>query len=611
MRSASRVEPGRPGLVKQGGVLRSDFWLAVGDEHVVVRHHERASSERSPHAVVLCPPIGHEYTHAHRTIVHAADALAVSGVSTYRLDYPGTGNSSGSEATADLVSLWLDSLESLVSFAERDVGAGNVSLLGMRLGGTLAGTLARRRPVRHLILWHPFPKGRRFAREQSAHQKLATDTTEALEGYLDVGGFPIANATLDDVRTLDIVSEPLRITGDALLIQRADLTPDESVPAALDQGGVATTVLSQDDYMDMVAEPQYNRVPAEVVGSIVEWLGSRTVLASPDGAGDHEASHHPDAVAERRPVAASFGDVTEELVRIPTASGAELVGILCGPREGAAAGVLLMPNAGSVHHVGPNRLYVELARAAAEEGVASIRFDLRNLGDSRGGEASVENHPYPSTAVEDVDVVARWLTRERGYDRLVVTGLCSGAYTAFRAGIALEDHPVAGSISINPLTFRWRDGMSLDTPDTHRHAVDTTYYGQAVRNRVKWLRLLRGESNIRYIVRFVASQIVNQLRHVGRAILAPFGLQTKLPLEEDLSRFQAMGRQVRFVFSSSDPGYAILLDNGRPTLGVLQRCGVLDITVVAGGDHTFSKKAWRDVAIQEVLLHVRSLLALQ
>src|SRR5687768_18323652 len=44
---------------------------------------------------------------------------------------------------------------------------------------------------------------------------------------------------------------------------------------------------------------------------------------------------------------------------------------------------IVILNAGSVHHIGPNRMHVEFARRLAADGCRVCRADLRGLGDSR------------------------------------------------------------------------------------------------------------------------------------------------------------------------------------------------------------------------------------
>ncbi|MFP2897131.1 hypothetical protein [Corallococcus sp. 4LFB] len=63
-----------------------------------------------------------------------------------------------------------------------------------------------------------------------------------------------------------------------------------------------------------------------------------------------------------------------------------LVGILTEPDPAKVlpeAPAVVLSNVGLNHHVGPYRLWVELARQLAGRGITTLRFDLSGLGDSR------------------------------------------------------------------------------------------------------------------------------------------------------------------------------------------------------------------------------------
>ncbi len=67
-----------------------------------------------------------------------------------------------------------------------------------------------------------------------------------------------------------------------------------------------------------------------------------------------------------------------------------LVGVITQPGDGPApdfAFVLL--NAGVIHHVGPNRINVKLARRLADSGFTVMRFDLSGIGDSRASQSTL------------------------------------------------------------------------------------------------------------------------------------------------------------------------------------------------------------------------------
>ena len=72
--------------------------------------------------------------------------------------------------------------------------------------------------------------------------------------------------------------------------------------------------------------------------------------------------------------------MNEEVVKM--GKGAQLTGILSRGTESNHSPVVIMFNAGLLHHVGPFRLWVTLARELARKNIPSLRFDLYAQGDS-------------------------------------------------------------------------------------------------------------------------------------------------------------------------------------------------------------------------------------
>jgi len=63
-----------------------------------------------------------------------------------------------------------------------------------------------------------------------------------------------------------------------------------------------------------------------------------------------------------------------------------LVGIITDPHTVVNAHnhpAIVLLNAGVLHRVGPNRLYVKIARKLASAGFVVLRFDLSGIGDSK------------------------------------------------------------------------------------------------------------------------------------------------------------------------------------------------------------------------------------
>lgn len=121
--------------------------------------------------------------------------------------------------------------------------------------------------------------------------------------------------------------------------------------------------------------------------------------------------------------------------------------------EGSAASVekpaILLLNAGLMHHVGPFRMYVVLARALARLGFTVLRFDLSSKGDSppRPGALS-----YRESVRADVAEAMDFLAQSRGVRNFVLLGLCSGAGDAFECGI--DDDRVSGLVLLDGYAYR-------------------------------------------------------------------------------------------------------------------------------------------------------------
>src|SRR5262249_41216571 len=128
-----------------------------------------------------------------------------------------------------------------------------------------------------------------------------------------------------------------------------------------------------------------------------------------------------------------------------------LVGILTEPDAESVRGgspAIVFSNIGLNHRVGPNRLFVELARKLATNGLRSLRFDPSGVG---GRAARPGTGPDRGRATLDAGEAMAFLQR-RGTDRFVLVGLCSGVDSAH--GVALQDRRVVGAIFIDGYAYR-------------------------------------------------------------------------------------------------------------------------------------------------------------
>lgn len=121
--------------------------------------------------------------------------------------------------------------------------------------------------------------------------------------------------------------------------------------------------------------------------------------------------------------------------------------------------VLVIPNTGVEHRVGPNRLHVYLARALAARGFATLRLDLGGMGDSEYSTAHATN------SESDLREAITALEERRIGTQFALVGLCSGAHDAFQ--FALSEPRVAAVLLI--------DGYCYPTPKHQRNRLRSRF----------------------------------------------------------------------------------------------------------------------------------------
>ena len=348
-------------------------------------------------------------------------------------------------------------------------------------------------------------------------------------------------------------------------VARDDTAPDMTLNERLGASGIDNAYYRAPGWAGMMAEHQFTVVPDEALDHIVEWVQCH----SRQGGAPAPIAQAPSTVVhfdfERAPITESaclFGREDH------------LFGILSQGHGGKDRPAIVMCNAGSVHHVGPNRIYVTLARHLASAGYDSLRFDLESLGDSVLRKPGRENYPYPHTATSDTRAAIE-LLKSRGYRRFSVLGLCSGAHTTFHTGLELHDDPIEELILINPMSFYWKEGSSLDTS---RRYEDAAAYKRSARDPSRWLKLLRGEVNMKRLLEVIIAEARDKLRFREDPRLAG-----------DLRRLQGLNRAVTFFIAEGDPGRDILMAGAPRTARRALKRGNMRLEMIPDADHTFSQ----------------------
>jgi dienelactone hydrolase len=125
-----------------------------------------------------------------------------------------------------------------------------------------------------------------------------------------------------------------------------------------------------------------------------------------------------------------------------------LAGIFTEPGLRAHRACVLV-TAGLLPKHGPFRLYAELARELARDGIASLRFDLGAIGDSA---PAAGTRPLRERTQAELAAAVDALVARTGVGDVVAFGLCSGAEDALR--YAEHDPRVTAVVMVDPFGYR-------------------------------------------------------------------------------------------------------------------------------------------------------------
>jgi alpha-beta hydrolase superfamily lysophospholipase len=546
-------------------------------------------------AVLLCPPFGWEDMCSYRIRREWAEHLARTGYTTLRIDLPGSGDSAGVPTDPGQLDAWTQAVDGAARWLRRPIGGTaaeggggpasdmRVAVIGIGLGGIVSCRAALQgAPIDELVLWSVPARGRTLLRELRTFSAFEVanipDAGESVpssdpadDGILVTNGYLLNAETVVELEGFDLgeVDPSWQATPRALLLGRDGLKVDKALPAILERAGATVTVADGPGYGAMMVEPQDARRPEEVFELVSSWLG--------EGEPRHGASLDTSAVVGRRTAAPAVpselkyedemvlhcsGVALRERPIFLDGAGGQLFGVLTEPLGARRELTALLLNAGPQRRIGPSRMWVEIARRWAANGVPTLRIDAAGIGDAEGDATMLGQVTafYRQGYVVQARAALEMLA-ERGLPpRFVMVGLCSGAYWSAQA--ALADERVAAVIMLNPRTLVF---------DEWRHTVRRTRHLRKQMLRPStWRRALRGELKLakhietgRTLVERAAS---GPLRARERIIAPRQGKQPAREPIEDL--FDALrDRDQR----------ALLLFTGREVLHrELSRKGVLD-----------------------------------
>ena len=350
----------------------------------------------------------------------------------------------------------------------------------------------------------------------------------------------------------------------------------------------------------MMEEPQFTVIPDLTINKIISWLSAdidnkELNITSFNKSTCKLTTDKPDS---------------KIIERICYDTENKLIGILSYHSDlnnDKSKPLIVLTNSGSVHRVGPNRVYVQLARSLASEGYPVLRFDLSNLGDSVLGKPENENNPYSEYAMHDIAIILELMEKEYGFNSFIISGICSGAHNAFHAGLIMpKSHNIKETIIINPLRF-YSDGFeNKKSMPTYQVERDSQQYNESLYSLEKWKKLLSGKVDLIYLSSFIYQKTLKTLTSNIQASAEKIGIYSGSRLTKDLKKYVHNNIKISFFIASKDPGKKLLMNESRIVVNTMIKSNQMDIYEVPNADHTFSSLNCRKEFVRLYVEHIKS-----
>jgi dienelactone hydrolase len=258
--------------------------------------------------------------------------------------------------------------------------------------------------------------------------------------------------------------------------------------------------------------------------------------------------------------------------------GAEncLTGIVSEPPVARSASpAVLLVTAGIIHHVGPYRLYVDLARKLAPAGFLTLRFDVSGVGDSQPRPDHLTDAEAP---LADIREAMDFLQGRYGTSEFVLLGLCSGAYQAHE--VAVRDTRVVGTVQL--------DGYGYRTVGYYLHQLVRKYLSPR-----RWAKFLLRKKKERSAGNWNPRPEDPRLEIYGEA----FPPRPKVKME--IHGLAARGVRMLFIYSGGVPEY---FNHRGQFVAMFGRLPAASVTMeyFESADHTYAWSPDREMLVARI-----------
>ncbi len=544
-------------------------------------------------AVLFLSPWGFEEMCVRKFWRILAEDLAGLGISSLRFDYAGTGDALDAADGSEGLMLWQETALAAAAKLKALSGCERLILVSQGLGGAIAAALAEHLPdVGGIAFLAPVISGRAYLRELTVWSKMIDEGMGLQQAQRQTEGVTVASLRMPDsaadaVRKLNLMTLDRLRTTNCLVLTRPGRPGDADFPRHLEALGPLVEQAAYEGYDDLVSNPTIAIMPTADGHRIVEWV--RSITAQPGSAA---------SVAPAPPMAEPL--IGEGFRETPLRFGAgnRLFGILCEPQSARKGATALLLTTAYDRHAGWGRMSVSMARALARDGIASLRFDTANVGDSPPLSGAPEQVLYSCEQHRDV-VEALDLLEGRDLLPAYVVGRCSGGYLAFQA--AIRDARCRGLITVNPYSFHWDESRSVD--DALRFAPRSLEtYGRKLVQMETLRRLFGGQIDAKSAICNMATGLGRRAARTSRRLLGAFPIfaAAQGPVLNGFRTLVRRGVDMSLIYSAHDIGLDHLHDQFGENGAGLKHFPDIRLTIIPEADHNLTPPYARKVYLREV-----------
>lgn len=264
------------------------FFFGSSDQPLYGVYHPPKSPAKKE-GVLLCYPFGNEYMRAHRAFRQVALLLNRYGYHVMRFDYFGTGDSAG-EGDEVCAHTWIKNISQAVDELRAQANISTISLVGLRIGATLAAWMSANRPdIRRVVLWDPPLSGEHYIENITSYLRESPKAQSAgsLDGEFYMNGFPVTSTFKSSLREIDLEKVDTFRAGEYFLVVSDTSTEWDRLAKTIEQKAEKMNyqVAKSPGNWNFVDDFGGVLIPHAIIQAIVGWFQhlDQSVESTPSG----------------------------------------------------------------------------------------------------------------------------------------------------------------------------------------------------------------------------------------------------------------------------------------------------------------------------------------